>query len=560
MADTSNMEESKEPVGPLDGQFEYKKNKDGTVNKHIVVCSHCRKDFSFHRSTSSLKYHINAKHSFVGASTSGVLPGMRQTTLTEHRALSKTTSDKLTDTIARWIAKDCRPINIVEDTGLAEVLKVATFDAFYKPPSRGTVITKINKLYDAKKKTKEEDLASAEYVALTGDHWTSVSNNNYLGVTAHHITKIWELKSFALTVMKTEARHFAEACAQQFQTVAHKWKIEGKISTIGTDSARNMTAAAKLLPYEHMPCIAHMLQRSINVSLSDSGFANVLAKCRKIVGHFRHSAANTLELQAQQAALGQKQEPLIQDVSTRWNSTLEMIKRLNRNQAAIQETLDHQHHKLVILTPSEWDKLQRLSTLLEPCRDVTEILGGEAYISCSVVLPALCHLHQVMKVSEEDPAYVVRFKTIFMEDLASRQENINTAWLKLATALEPHFKDLKSLPKSEREEVWTSLGGMLYEQSPRRSMQTSQVGPPRKKIHLLQMGSDSESDEEVQPDRDIHRYRAEPSISMEYCPMQWWAAHSGAHDKLALLARKYLATPASMVPCERLFSVAGHIV
>lgn len=194
------------------------------------------------------------------------------------------------------------------------------------------------------------------------------------------------------------------------------------------------------------------------------------------------------------------------------------------------------------------------------CRYVTEILGGEAYISCSVVLPALCHLRQVMKVSEEDPAYVVRFKTVFMEDLDSRQENINNAWLKLATALDPRFKDLKSLPKSEREEVWTSLGGMLYEQSPRRSLLTSQDGPPRKKIHLLQMGSDSESDEEVQPDRDIHRYRAEPSISMEDCPMQWWAAHSGAHDKLALLARKYLATPASTVPCERLFSVAGHIV
>ena len=86
-------------------------------------------------------------------------------------------------------------------------------------------------------------------------------------------------------------------------------------------------------------------------------------------------------------------------------------------------------------------------------------------------------------------------------------------------------------------------------------------GPPKKKMSLLlQMCSDSDSDEEVQPGRDIHRYRAEPCISMEDCPLQWWSAHSGAHDKLALLARKYLATPASTVPCERLFSVAGHIV
>lgn len=79
-------------------------------------------------------------------------------------------------------------------------------------------------------------------------------------------------------------------------------------------------------------------------------------------------------------------------------------------------------------------------------------------------------------------------------------------------------------------------------------------------MSLLQMGTDSESDEEVQPDTHIHWYRAEPSISMEDCPLMWWAAHLGAHEKLTLLARKYLATHAPKVPCEWLFSVAGHIV
>ncbi|KAI4806048.1 hypothetical protein KUCAC02_010639 [Chaenocephalus aceratus] len=109
-------------------------------------------------------------------------------------------------------------------------------------------------------------------------------------------------------------------------------------------------------------------RRSITVSLSDSGFVGALAKCRKTVGHFKHSPANTAELQVEQGALGQKEEPLIQDVPTRWNSTLEMVKRLIRNQAAIKATLDQQQHKLVMLTPPEWDNIQRLETLLEPCR------------------------------------------------------------------------------------------------------------------------------------------------------------------------------------------------
>ncbi|XP_051797253.1 E3 SUMO-protein ligase ZBED1-like [Acanthochromis polyacanthus] len=551
-----NMEE--EQVGPLDGEFQFKKNTDGTINKEMVICTHCRKEFRFHRSYSSLKYHLEHKHP--GSSSPKATASLRQTTLTERRPMTNSTKEKLTNTIAEWIAKDCRPISIVEDKGLAKSIRVASLDPSYKPPCRTTIMTRIHSLYETEKKKKEEALSQAEYVALTGDHWTSVSNTNYLGVTAHHITKKWELVSFALTVIKTEECDFASACAEQFQTVARKWDIEGKITIIATDSAHNMVAAARILPYNHMPCIAHIIQRSITVSLADSGFDAALAKCRKIVGHFKQSPANLVELNAVQKSRKETEEPLTHDVSTRWNSTLEMVQRLSRNQAAIKATLSQQQHKLVMLTRAEWDKIHKLETLLEPCRYVTELLGGEAYVSCSMVLPALRHLQNTMEVSDKDPAYVVKFKEKIKDDLTSRQQKINQEWLKIATALDPRFKDLKSLPKTEREGVWTTLGGMLRDESPRRSQQTED-GPPKKKMNLLlQLGSDSESEEEVQPDRAIQRYRAEPIIDMEDCPLRWWSSHAGAHEKLAPLARKYLSAPATSVPCERLFSVAGHVV
>lgn len=85
-------------------------------------------------------------------------------------------------------------------------------------------------------------MEKAEYVALTGDHWTSVSN----GVTAHFINvadREWHLKSFSLTVGKTTTRHYAEICAEQFFSVAQACGIQQKVTTIGTDSARTMVAA-----------------------------------------------------------------------------------------------------------------------------------------------------------------------------------------------------------------------------------------------------------------------------------------------------------------------------
>ena len=115
---------------------------------------------------------------------------MRQTTLTEQRRpLIKCACDKLTSTVAKWIAKSCRPIHIV-DEGFTEIVRVATGDSSIKAPQSCTIMTKIHELYEAEKKKKENDLA------LTGDHWTSVSNDNYLGVTAHLITDEWKLKSF----------------------------------------------------------------------------------------------------------------------------------------------------------------------------------------------------------------------------------------------------------------------------------------------------------------------------------------------------------------------------
>lgn len=64
----------------------------------------------------------------------------------------------------------------------------------------------------------------------------------------------------------------------------------------------------------------HVLQRSVTVSLQNSEFDNVLAKCTKVVGHFKHSPANAAELEQQQIEHGQKKKSLIQDSPTRWTS------------------------------------------------------------------------------------------------------------------------------------------------------------------------------------------------------------------------------------------------
>lgn len=132
---------------------------------------------------------------------------------------------------------------------------------------------------------------------------------------------------------------------------------------------------------------------------------------------------------------------------------------------------------------------------------------------------------------------------------------------KVATVLDPHFKDLKCLARADREAVWAKLRGLVKgEESAVLPQMEENTAPPKKKIALLVMGSDSESDDETPADNAVERYKAEPSASLDQCPLKWWSEHTVVYGKMAPIARKYLGTPATTVPCERLFSLAGHIV
>ena len=66
--------------------------------------------------------------------------------------MSKSETDRLTNVLAKWVAVNCRPINIVEDEGLTDVLQTASNDPTYKSPCRTTVMIKISKMCDGEKK------------------------------------------------------------------------------------------------------------------------------------------------------------------------------------------------------------------------------------------------------------------------------------------------------------------------------------------------------------------------------------------------------------------------
>ena len=70
--------------------------------------------------------------------------------------------------------------------------------------------------------------------------------------------------------------------------------------------------------------------------LSQDAVSDVVSMSRKIVGHFKHSSSATGRLKELQVELGLPDQQLIQDISTRWNSTFYILQRLCEQRRALR--------------------------------------------------------------------------------------------------------------------------------------------------------------------------------------------------------------------------------
>src|SRR4029434_10854670 len=91
--------------GLLGGKFLFKRQNDETIDKTKVVC------------------HLNAMHP---TESSLRLDGRQPTLHDFSRKITRPVREKVTNAVAVWVAGDCRPINIVEDGGLTEVIRIAS--------------------------------------------------------------------------------------------------------------------------------------------------------------------------------------------------------------------------------------------------------------------------------------------------------------------------------------------------------------------------------------------------------------------------------------------------
>ena len=324
--------------------------------------------------------------------------------------------------------------------------------------------------------------------------------------------------------------------------------------------------------WESIVCAAHRLQNATKHAVEKQSMQRLLAKCRHLVGHFKHSALATDSLMKKQKTLGfTKMLRVVQEVPTRWNSTFYMLQRLVLLKQPIrlylEDTMSEVDRRSYDLTDSQWANAKSILNLLEAIDQVTTTLSGEKYSTLSWCLPLLFGLREAAKPDENDSSMVSGIKTKLVEQLDERFKLKNLQMdspMVLAAALDPRFRKLSFLSNEERRKVQRVLieKVSVSEVNAAEVCQVTEPPAKRKKSVLDRLLGDEyeEGGSSVSISDEVEAYFQERPISHKDDPLCWWKGSSSRFPCLSILAKKFLAIPATSTPSERVFSVAGIVV
>ncbi len=473
--------------------------------------------------------------------------------------------------LIEMIVTDLQPTSVVEDNGFQKFVSV--LDPRYELPSRRTVVRSLLlEKYTSVKQTLKIELDNSMTIALTTDLWTSRQTQSYCCITAHYISGNGKLKSALLETFEFNESHTAENIATHLKTVASNWEIDSKVVCVVTNNASNMVSAISKTGWRHLPCFAHTLNLIVqNAIKADPIVQQIQLQCKDVVSHFHRSVKSSDKLKEIQSQLSLPQQKLIQDVSTRWNSTYLMLQRYHNQFEAIVTALCLVGQNDLCLMPANKITIESTLKSLKPFLSATEAISGENYTSVSLIIPLVKQLQQQYLPSHHTTASL---NHILSQELRQRFLTIESGYvMAVATLLDPRFKKLPFSDKSELDVVTrhmthelASLKTSEGSQSESDSLPATESLPVPKTNELWasfdQKVTDYNSRRSTMSDSivKVRQYFDEGNIDREKNLLEWWQQNSSRFPNLQKLARKYLCTPGSSVPSERVFSTAGQLI
>ena len=392
-----------------------------------------------------------------------------------------------------------------------------------------------------------------------------------LSFTAHWLTESFQRKSAVLNVLPLDDSHTGEYLAKKYKEILATWKIkQDQVHLVLRDNAANMVKAMRDAALPSFGCFAHSLQLVVEDGvLAQRAVLDLLALCRKIVGHFKHSTTAYSRLREIQERLDLPKHRLQQDVKTRWNSSLYMVQSILEQKVALAAYATE--NDLAVLTPYQLDLAGKVVAALQPIEEITKAISADS-TSIAVVIPLIRMLTKTLEKHHNDAGIRTMKKEMF-KSLQKRFKNIeNNEHAVIATFVDPRFKNKFFTGSSERVNanllVQEKLKKVQSEDFVNGATSSEASEPPSKRPRteiweafteiIVESGSSLMADNDE--NYEIERYLSEPLIDFHTSNCYtWWNENSKRYPCLSKLAQGYLSAPPTSVPSERLFSGASII-
>ena len=266
-------------------------------------------------------------------------------------------------------------------------------------------------------------------------------------------------------------------------------------------------------------------------------------------------------------------------VCTRWSSTYMMLKRLlelRKHVTFVISRAKDQKMRDKALTPQEWKDVQQLVLLLGPFAEAVRHWEGQHYVTISIVWPIVSVLFDFILGKREGRENLTDWTTFSPSVLAVRSklfslmqqqkyfENI-TPLMAIATILDPRFKNLPFAVNRLNAQEWARA----IVQDAMNHLPEPPAPAPRPAAAAAAAASNAANagpalnifgNEAPSTENELASYLSAPQANRQVNPLDWWKTQQTVYPRLAKLAKRYLATPASSAPSERVFSSMNIVI
>ena len=563
-----------------------------------AICCYCDKELAYCGGTTNLRDHLSRIHpskyspdSLMEKKTPKIDSFVKRTICSEGHA------KKITNLMVEMVTVDLRPAAIVEGTGFRRLINY--LEPNYRVPSAVHITSCLQEHYETAKTRLIQMLQEPNHIALTTDIWTSVATQSYITVTAHFISSNWDLKTCLLQTANFPENHTADNIYEKLKEILSNFHVScDKVVSVVHDQGSNMQACARLMKsefgWESVNCAAHLIQLCVQDGLKLNTIDRLLGASRKLVTHFKHSTVATAALVDRQKSMNMAVKKLLQDVSTRWNSTYYLLDRLTEMRWPISAVLSDkrvtkQSDRHLDLRNEQWDLAKELLAPLQQIEVATTYFSEENKVSISSVLPILYGIVDNLSITDGDSSIVKAFKETVVDSIKRRWslDDISPI-LGLSTVLDPRFKQLKFLTSAQKSDIMFALETniervddsgrgstrvsdgcdkddcLIIDQNPcddSQSISDADV-PPCKKLKKsaldILLGPEETSSFTIDDEIDMYLQLKPPARSTNV--FEWWKVNELRFPNISKLAKSMLCVPATSTAAERVFSAAGNTV